>query len=570
MATDDDAARADEPVTGGDHPEADADAGGNRDQPDDAHASGHGDHPDDAHASGHGDHPDADPHASGNGDHPIDPRHADATPPPLAADPRAPLAPDEARAAVAEIREIAEQRAEEPTEEDAASRAPTMPLPTVAEVADDALSVEELRDAWDVLDVGERLDGFRVLPREDAEDFFIALPGGDQCAIVLAMRPGDQRSWLRLLEPDDVADVVQEAPEDQRPRLLGLLDGPTRKEVEALLAYEEDEAGGLMNPRYARLRPNMTADEAISYLRRQARSRLETIYYAYVLDGEQRLLGVVSFRDLFRAPPRRLVSEIMEREVVSADEELDQEALSRLFAEHDLTVVPIVDGNGVMKGIVTVDDIVDVVQEEATEDAQKFGGMEALEVPYLQSRRREMVKKRGTWLTVLLIGEMLTATALGFFEEDIERAAVLTLFIPLIISSGGNSGSQASTLVIRAMALGEVRAADWWRVMRRELFTGVALGALLGVIGLLRVVIWGAAGDAYGAHYVAVGFTVGFSLVGVVLFGTLAGSMLPFVLRRLGADPASASAPFVATLVDVSGLIIYFVLAHIFLHGKLL
>lgn len=525
----------------------------------------------------HADEPAADPnHADGNGadgnggEHAADEaRHADATPPPSATDELSPLAPDEARAAVAEIREIAEQRAEEPEADAADPRAITAPLPAPAGATDDALSVDELRDAWDVLDVAERLDGFRLLPREDAEDFFIALPGADQSQIILAMRPGDQRSWLRLLEPDDVADVVQEAPDDQRPRLLGLLDGPTRKEVEALLAYEEDEAGGLMNPRYARLRPNMTADEAISYLRRQARSRLETIYYAYVLDGEQKLLGVVSFRDLFRAPPRRLVSEIMEREVVSADEELDQEALSRLFAEHDLTVVPIVDGRGVMKGIVTVDDIVDVVQEEATEDAQKFGGMEALEVPYLQSRRREMIKKRGKWLALLLIGEMLTATAMGFFEHDIQRAAVLTLFIPLIISSGGNAGSQASTLVIRAMALGEVRAADWWRVMRRELLTGLALGALLGSIGVIRVLIWGAAG-AYGDHWFLLGLTVAFSVTGCVMFGTLAGAMLPFLLRRIGADPASASAPFVATLVDVSGLVIYFVVAQIILHGTLL
>jgi CBS domain-containing protein len=324
------------------------------------------------------------------------------------------LDPEAAADITQEIRGIAEARADDgwAVEDDARPTAAAGP-PT-----DEPLSVDELRDAWDVLDIAERLDGVRLLPREDAEDFFIALPAVDQVAVVLALRPGDQRSWLRLLEPDDVADVVQEAPEDQRGRLLGLLDGPTRKEVEALLAYEEDEAGGLMNPRYARLRAQMTADEAISYLRRQARSRLETIYYAYVLDHDQKLLGVVSFRDLFRAPPTRVVSEIMEREVVSANEELDQEALSRLFAEHDLTVVPIVDAQGVMKGIVTVDDIVDVVREEATEDAQKFGGMEALEVPYLQSRRREMIRKRGAWLTVLLVGEMLTATALGFFEKD--------------------------------------------------------------------------------------------------------------------------------------------------------
>ncbi|MBK9037470.1 MAG: magnesium transporter [Myxococcales bacterium] len=434
--------------------------------------------------------------------------------------------------------------------------------------ADEPLAADELRDAWGVLDARERIDGLYLLPREDAEEFFIALAGPDQVELLFTMRRGERRSWFRLLEPDDVADVIQAAKDDERPGLLALLDGPTRKEVEALLAYEEDDAGGLMNTRYARLRPQMTADEAISYLRRQARTQLETIYYAYVLDGDQRLLGVVSFRDLFAAGPSQRVSEIMERDVVSADPALDQEALSRLFAEHDLTVMPIVDAAGVMKGIVTVDDIVDVVQEEATEDAQKFGGMDALDVPYLQSRRREMLRKRGVWLAVLLVGEMLTTSALGFFQHQIDRATVLTLFIPLIISSGGNAGSQASTLVIRAMALGEVRAADWWRVMRRELAIGVALGAGLGVLGLFRVVVWGSFGS-YGAYYVRIGLTVGMSLVGVVIFGTLAGSMLPFVLRRLGADPASASAPAVATLVDVTGLIIYFALATWLLSGAL-
>ncbi|MEZ4402928.1 MAG: magnesium transporter [Kofleriaceae bacterium] len=466
-----------------------------------------------------------------------------------------------------EIREIAEARADDgwAVEDDDG--------PDVAERRaapdDEPLAVDELRDAWAVLDTEERVDGLHLLPREDGEDFFLGLLGPDQAELLLAMRRGERRSWMRLLEPDDVADVVQAAPEDARLALLALLDGPTRKEVEALLAYEEDDAGGLMNTRYARLRPNMTTDEAVLYLRRQARAQLETIYYAYVLDPDQHLLGVVSFRDLFAAGPNQRVAEFMETDVVSADPELDQEALSRLFAEHDLTVMPIVDSAGVMKGIVTVDDIVDVVQEEATEDAQKFGGMEALDMPYLQSRRREMLRKRGGWLAVLLIGEMLTATALAFFEHEIAHATVLALFIPLIISSGGNAGSQASTLVIRAMALGEVRAADWWRVMRRELTIGLALGAGLGVLAMARVLIWGAAGS-YGTHYALIGATVAFSVVGVVTFGTFVGAMLPFILRRIGADPASASAPFVATLVDVTGLIIYFLLATLILSGTLL
>jgi magnesium transporter len=379
---------------------------------------------------------------------------------------------------------------------------------------------------------------------------------------------------MRLLEPDDAADVIQQAGETHRETLLRLLDEPTRKEVLALLAYEEDEAGGLMSTRYARLRPNMTADEAISYMRRQARQRVETIYVAYVLDPEQHLLGVVSFRDLFAADPKKLVADIMETDVVRVTDEMDQETVSRIFAEHDLNVIPVVDKDGRMKGIVTVDDIVDVVQEEATEDAQKFGGLEALDLPYLESSRREMFIKRGKWLALLLVGEMLTTIPLGFFEAQLHAVTVLALFLPLITSGGGNSGSQASTLIIRAMALGQIRPADWWLVLRRELTMGVALGLLLGTITAVRVMVWGAAGaydeDAAGAHYVAVGITVAIAVVGCVAWGTLSGAMLPFLLKKIGADPASASAPLVATIVDVSGIAIYLTVANLVLRGILL
>jgi magnesium transporter len=282
----------------------------------------------------------------------------------------------------------------------------------------------------------------------------------------------------------------------------------------------------------------------------------------------------VSFRDLFAADPKTIVADIMETDVVRVSDEMDQETVSRVFAEHDLTVVPVVDRDGKMKGIVTVDDIVVVVQEEATEDAQKFGGMEALDMPYLASSRRDMIRKRARWLTILLVGEMLTATALGFFQHALDEVTILALFLPLIISSGGNSGSQASTLVIRAMALGEVRAADWWLVFRREIMIGIVLGLILGVVASIRVIVWGWFG-AYshihgGDQYLLIGITVAGSLVGCVLWGTLMGSMLPFVLRRIGADPASASAPLVATLVDVSGIVIYFTIAHLILSGVLL
>jgi magnesium transporter len=488
------------------------------------------------------------------------------------------IPPEQAQEVIEEIKAVAESRGEDSEVVELAELATTGPheaaaTPAAAAAADDdALSADELRDAWPLLDLDERGDGLRVLPREDAEEFFIQLSATDHAQLMLHFRPGQRRQWMRLLEPDDAADVVQAAPEDQRQTLLALLDEPTRKEVNALLAYAEDDAGGLMSTRFARLRPQMTIDEALSYLRRQARAKLETIYVAYVLDADQKLLGVVSFRDLFAGDPKKTVADIMETDVVRVTDEMDQETVSRIFAEHDLNVIPVVDKDGRMKGIVTVDDIVDVVQEEATEDIQKFGGMEALDMPYLMSSRRDMIKKRARWLTILLIGEMFTATALGFFEDSL--IPILSLFLPLIISSGGNSGSQASTLVIRAMALGEVRAADWWLVFRREIIIGLVLGLILGSVASLRVMVWGEAGAYHhlegGAHFAMVGITVACAVVGCVLWGTLMGSMLPFALRRLGADPASASAPLVATLVDVSGIIIYFTIAKLILSGVLL
>jgi magnesium transporter len=432
------------------------------------------------------------------------------------------------------------------------------------------LSRDDLRDAWAVLSAEDRSRGFRLLSQEDQEEFFLGLPSRDQAELLLSLPVGGRRSWMRMLAPDDAADLVQEAPMQERDGLLNLLDDPTRKEVNALLAYAEDEAGGLMSTRYARVRPEMTVDEAISYLRKQARGKLETLYYVYVLDELQHLLGVVSFRELFASQPSTRVRDVMHREVIRVRADQDQESVSRVFAENDLFAVPVVDAEDRIQGIVTFDDIVDVVQEEATEDIQKLGGMEALDAPYLSVELGKMVKKRAGWLSALFLGEMLTASAMAYFEDEIARAVVLALFVPLIISSGGNSGSQATTLVIRAMALGELRLKDWWRVVRREVIVGLTLGAVLGTIGFLRIVMWQAVSPLYGPHYLLVAMTVASSLIGVVTFGTVAGSLLPFILRRLGFDPASASAPFVATLVDVTGLVIYFSVASAILHGTLL
>ncbi|HTO55100.1 MAG TPA: magnesium transporter [Myxococcota bacterium] len=435
---------------------------------------------------------------------------------------------------------------------------------------DDRLNPTDLRTIWRILTPEERVEAFHLLGREDAEEFFLGLSAADLASLMRALPRTERRSWMRLLAPDDAADLVQFVPDEERNELLGLLDDPTRKEVTALLAYKQDAAGGLMNPRYARLRPEMTVDEAIGYLRRQARTNLEIISYLYVIDDQQRLLGVVSFRELFASPPERTVREVMRKDLITVRDDQDQEEVSKVFTENDLIAIPVVDSEGHMKGIVTFDDIVGVVQEEATEDIQKLGGMEALEAPYLEIAFNRMFRRRAGWLSALFIGEMLTATAMAFFEDEIARAVVLALFVPLIISSGGNSGSQASTLVVRAMALGEVTLADWWRVVRREFASGIALGSLLGSIGFLRIVIWQMVSPLYGPHYLRVAFTVASSLVGVVLFGSLAGSLLPFLFRRLGVDPASASAPFVATLVDVSGLVIYFTIANLILGGSLL
>jgi magnesium transporter len=421
---------------------------------------------------------------------------------------------------------------------------------------------------WPELSEEERVETIRRMAPRQADSLFLELSSRDELEILLALPASERRIWMRLLAPDDAADVIQLAPEEEHGPLLSLLDDVARSDVTALLAYKEDEAGGLMSPRFARLRPEMSVDEAITYLRRQA-SQVESISYAYVLDESQRLLGVLNFRDLFAAESGRSVRELMRTDFIYVTEETDQEAVARLFSSHRLLAIPVLDAQGRMRGIVTADDIVDVLREEDTEDIQKFGGMEALDAPYFEIGFWNMVRKRAGWLAVLFMGEMLTASAMGHFESEIERAVVLALFVPLIISSGGNSGSQATTLVIRAMAIGELRPRDWWQILYREAPTGLVLGCILALIGMTRVLLWQAAWSSYGEHYLLVALTVGASLIGVVLFGSLAGSMLPLVLRRLGLDPASASAPFVATMVDVTGLVIYFTIASMIMRSVL-
>jgi magnesium transporter len=327
-----------------------------------------------------------------------------------------------------------------------------------------------------------------------------------------------------------------------------------------------------MTTEFVRLQPNMLVGDALKHIRSVAREK-ESIYACYVMEPQTgKLAGAVSLRDLVMADVNTPLTEVMRKKPVTANALDDQEDVARKIGKYNLLAIPVIEQDGSVVGFVTVDDVIDVMIEEGTEDILRLAAVEpgALDKPYMQVSLPLMIRKRAGWLVILFLGEMLTATAMGFFEKEIARAVVLALFVPLIISSGGNSGSQASTLVIRALALGEVKLHDWWRVMRREIFSGLGLGLILGTIGFLRITVWSAFSDLYGPHWPLVALTVGIALIGIVLWGTLAGSMLPFALRRFGFDPATSSAPFVATLVDVTGLVIYFSVAVLILHGTLL
>jgi magnesium transporter len=376
---------------------------------------------------------------------------------------------------------------------------------------------------------------------------------------------------IEAMSADQQADLFRDhLDENERNRLLPLLQPATRETLQQLLRYPPDSAGGIMTTEFVSVPGTWTVAQTLQFIHDVGRAK-ETVYAVYVTDSMNRLFHVVSLRELIVADREQTVAVVGDkRRPISIGPLVDREEVARIIGKYNLLAIPVVETDQRILGIVTVDDVIDALIEETTEDVQAFGGLEALDEPYLEARFGTMVRKRAGWLAALFVGEMLTATAMAYFEDEIARAVILALFVPLIISSGGNSGSQAATLVIRAMALGEVRLRDSWRVFKRELSSGLALGVLLGFIGLLRILLWQAIGGVYGEHYMRVALTVSFSLVGVVMFGTLAGSMLPFLLRRLGLDPAKASAPFVATLVDVTGIVIYFTLAALLLRGALL
>jgi magnesium transporter len=376
---------------------------------------------------------------------------------------------------------------------------------------------------------------------------------------------------LEAMSADQQADLFRELSPSERDRLAKPLDAPTRQSLALLLRYPPEVAGGIMTTEAVTVPSDWTVEKTLQYIVSVGGAK-ETVYTIYVLDAQQRMVHVVSLRQLMIADRNQKVLEVGPQRVpLTVSPTTDREDVARLLSKYNLLAVPVVDEGGHLLGIVTVDDVIDAIVRETTEDVQKFGGMEALDEPYMEISLLAMIKKRAGWLCALFLGEMLTATAMGHFENEISKAVVLALFIPLIISSGGNSGSQATSLIIRAMALREVTLKDWWRVATRELPSGIVLGTILGAIGFIRIMLWQMLGwYNYGPQHVLVAVTVAVALIGVVTFGSLAGSMLPFILRRLNFDPASASAPFVATLVDVTGLIIYFSVAFVILRGTLL
>ena len=385
--------------------------------------------------------------------------------------------------------------------------------------------------------------------------------------------PRDQAAALLAgVSADRVADIVRHLPDESRRELLSRLDPETRKSLLSLLSFPENTAGSIMTTEFVSVPSDWTVAETLAHIRRVESTR-ETVYAIYILHPQTRkLLQSISLRRLISsADDANVLSAALPRKPITVAPLLDREEVARLISKYDLLSVPVVDETGHVLGIVTVDDILDAIVEESNEDVQRFGGMEAINEPYLQIGFFEMLRKRGGWLAALFLSEMLTASAMQGFQGELEKAIVLTLFIPLIMSSGGNSGSQATSLIIRALALKELSLGDWWRVAIREIPSGIALGAMLGCIGIVRIVVWQKTGlYDYGEHWFLVAVTVGAALIGIVLFGSLAGSMLPFLLQRIGFDPASASAPFVATLVDVTGLVIYFSVASVILHGTLL
>ncbi len=410
---------------------------------------------------------------------------------------------------------------------------------------------------------------FRILPRDLATDVFEFLSLDSQVNLLHGMAKSDVARLLNDMSPDDRTQMLEELPATVTRQLLALLTPEEMAVAKTLLGYPEESIGRRMTPDYIAVREEWTVEQVLGYIRKFGKDK-ETLNVVYVVDSKGVLIDDIRLREILLSPADRKVEDLMDRRFVSLVATDDQETAVSAFKKYDRIALPVTDTKGVLIGIVTVDDVLDVAEEEATEDIHKLGGMETLGAPYLSAGIGTMIRKRAGWLVILFVGEMLTATAMGFFENEISKAVVLALFLPLIISSGGNSGSQATSLIIRALALGEVKLSDWWRVMRRELVSGLALGCVLGGVGFLRIAVFSEFTEVYGPHWFPLGLTIWISLIGVVCWGTLTGALLPILIKRMGADPAVASAPFVATLVDVTGILIYFTAAAAILGGTLL
>jgi len=434
----------------------------------------------------------------------------------------------------------------------------------------DSLKFDEILSVIEKLSDDKKAYVFGVLDEYIAIKCFKVLPEKVRQTLINKMAPERAAKLLNSLPDDDLTALVEGLSSRVVNELLKLLNDENRHTLLSLLGYPVHSVGRLMTPHYIAIKQNWIVSEVFDYIRHHGQNS-ETVNVIYVLDDNGVLIDDVRMREFLFVDPATKVSDVMDHRFLALSVKDDETEAINLFRKNNRFALPVIDEKGIMLGIVTIDDVLRLAEAEDTEDIQKIGGSEALDEPYNTIPFFRLIKKRAGWLIILFLGEMLTATAMGFFEGEISKAVVLALFIPLIISSGGNSGSQASSIIIRAMALGEVTFSDWWRVMRREILSGFVLGAILGSVGFLRIMIWQQTHlYNYGPHWLLVSFTIFFALLGVVMWGTLAGSMLPIVLKKLGADPAASSAPFVATLVDVTGLVIYFSVAYIILKGTLL
>ena len=415
----------------------------------------------------------------------------------------------------------------------------------------------------------DRVILFRLLHQDLATDTFEFLEVEQQIELIKAMGNKEVASILNEMAPDDRTALFEELPSSAVKQFVTLLSPEEKIIAKTLLGYPEDSVGRLMTPDYIAVKADWTVSESINYIRKNGKDS-ETLNIIFIVDEKGKLIDDLKIRELILSEPEMKISDLMDKNFVALLVTDDQEKAVELFKEYDRIALPVIDNNGVLLGLVTVDDVLDIAEEEATEDIHKIGGLTALEESYSKISIFQMMKKRAGWLSLLFAGELLTASAMGFFENEIGRALILVLFVPLIISSGGNSGSQASTLVIRALSVGEIKLKDWFFVMKREIISGLILGSILAILGFIRIFVWQSFSDIFGIHWFLLALTVSVSLLGVVLWGTLAGSMLPIILKKLGADPAVSSAPLVATLVDVTGLVIYFSVAILLLSGTLL